>query len=80
MIGLMGFAYGAMWGMTQSETLWLSASWLVWGVFVRTVFTLHVTMAVNSVCHLWGYRNYETKDNSRNSWWVALLTFIVRPL
>jgi fatty-acid desaturase len=48
---------------------------LVWGVYVRTVFTLHVTWAVNSVCHMWGYRNYETRDNSRNSWWVALLTF-----
>ena len=75
LIGLIGFAYAVMLGMTYAGALWLSASWLVWGVFVRTVFTFHVTMAVNSVCHLWGYRNYETADNSHNSWWVALFTF-----
>jgi stearoyl-CoA desaturase (delta-9 desaturase) len=75
LITLMGYGFGLAWGMSNSDAQWLSMSWLVWGVFVRTVFTLHVTWAVNSVCHLWGYRNYETKDNSRNSWWVALLTF-----
>ncbi|MFN6130545.1 MAG: acyl-CoA desaturase [Planctomycetota bacterium] len=71
----MGYGFGLLWGMSSSEAGWLALSWLVWGVFVRTVFTLHVTWAVNSVCHTWGYRNYETRDNSRNSWWVALLTF-----
>jgi stearoyl-CoA desaturase (delta-9 desaturase) len=48
--------------------------WLVWGGFVRTVLCIHTTWSVNSVAHTWGYRNYETKDLSRNSWWVALLT------
>jgi fatty-acid desaturase len=46
---------------------------LVWGVFVRTVFVWHVTWSVNSLTHLWGYRNYATDDNSRNNWLVALL-------
>ncbi len=70
-----GFLFG--WLTTGSVSLaWqTSLSWMVWGVFARTIFTLHVTWAVNSVGHMWGYRNYETKDNSRNSWWVALLTF-----
>src|SRR5262249_46716784 len=35
----------------------------------------HVTFLVNSVSHRWGYRNYPSPDNSRNCWWVALLTF-----
>ncbi|MCE9546557.1 MAG: fatty acid desaturase [Planctomycetia bacterium] len=48
------------------------ASLLVWGVFVRTVVEWHNTWAVNSVTHLWGYRNYETGDDSRNHWLVAL--------
>ena len=43
----------------------LSLSWLVWGVFVRTVAVWHITWSVNSVTHLWGYRNFETRDNSR---------------
>lgn len=50
-------------------------SLLVWGLCVRLVFVMHSTWFVNSVSHMWGYRNYETADDSRNSWWVALLTY-----
>ena len=39
---------------------------VVWGIFVRMVFVLHVTWFVNSASHMWGYRNYETTDDSRN--------------
>ena len=53
----------------------LAWSWLVWGLFVRLVFVLHATWLVNSASHIWGYRNYATRDNSRNLWWVALLTY-----
>ena len=31
----------------------------------RTVFVWHTTWAVNSVTHMWGYRNYQTPDDSR---------------
>ena len=48
---------------------------LVWGFFLRMVVTFHSTFAVNSVAHRWGYRTYETPDDSRNNVWVALLTF-----
>ena len=51
------------------------ASFVVWGVFVRLVFVLHSTWFVNSASHMWGYRNYETTDDSRNNWWVALITY-----
>jgi len=30
---------------------------------------------VNSATHMWGGRRFATRDDSRNSWWVALLTF-----
>lgn len=50
-------------------------SFLVWGMFVRMVYVLHVTWLVNSASHIWGYRNYETPDNSRNLWWVGLLAY-----
>ena len=53
----------------------LAISWLVWGVGVRMVTVLHATWAVNSASHMWGYRNYETRDQSRNNWWVALITY-----
>ena len=50
-------------------------SWVLWGVCVRTVFVYHGTWFVNSASHTWGYRNFETPDNSRNLWWLALISF-----
>src|SRR5918997_4907663 len=47
----------------------------MWGIFFRIVFNLHATWMVNSVTHMWGRRRFATNDDSRNSWWVALLTF-----
>ena len=46
-------------------------SFVVYGMFVRLVYVLHATWFVNSASHIWGYRNYETRDNSRNLWWTA---------
>jgi stearoyl-CoA desaturase (delta-9 desaturase) len=53
----------------------LAWSLLVWGLFLRLVWVLHSTWFVNSATHIWGYRNYNTTDHSRNLWWVALLTY-----
>ena len=50
-------------------------SWLIWGLAVRMVIVFHITWLVNSASHMWGYRNYETTDDSRNLWWVGLLAF-----
>jgi len=50
-------------------------NYLLWGVFFRVTWGLHVTWLVNSATHLWGSRRFETTDDSRNNWWVALLTF-----
>jgi sn-2 palmitoyl-lipid 9-desaturase len=47
----------------------------LWGVCVRMTLAYHSTWFVNSATHLWGYRNYETKDRSRNLWWVAILAY-----
>jgi fatty-acid desaturase len=44
-------------------------------VFLVIVVEWHSTWFVNSATHLWGYRRFETKDNSRNLWWVALITY-----
>jgi stearoyl-CoA desaturase (delta-9 desaturase) len=48
---------------------------VLWAMCVRMVFAYHSTWFVNSATHLWGYRNYATRDESRNLWWVALLAF-----
>ncbi len=49
--------------------------YVLWGIFFRVVFGLHATWLVNSATHLWGTRRFETPDDSKNSMWVALLTF-----
>jgi stearoyl-CoA desaturase (delta-9 desaturase) len=49
--------------------------YLMWGVFVRTVFGLHSTWLVNSATHMWGSQRFLTGDDSTNSFWVAILTF-----
>jgi fatty-acid desaturase len=54
---------------------YMAISLLLWGLFTRIVFVMHATWLVNSASHIWGYRNYETTDESRNNWWVAVLTF-----
>lgn len=50
-------------------------SFLLWGTFMRVVIGLHATWLVNSATHMWGSRRFATRDDSRNSWWVAMLTF-----
>jgi len=64
---------GALWGVAT----YAIGGWpgVFWGFFLSTVLVYHVTFCVNSVCHLFGYRRYQTTDMSRNNWIVAILTF-----
>ncbi|MGH9659060.1 MAG: acyl-CoA desaturase [Bryobacteraceae bacterium] len=48
---------------------------LLWGTCLRVVVGLHATWLVNSATHMWGSQRFATRDDSRNSWWVALMTF-----
>ncbi len=52
-------------------------AWLgfLWGGLVRVFFHQHATSSVNSVCHLWGKREFHTGDHSTNNILVALITF-----
>jgi len=47
---------------------------VLWGIFLRVTLGLHATWLVNSATHMWGSRRFATRDDSRNNWWVALLT------
>ncbi len=67
-LGILVFCAG--WLMFDVRT---GLSFVVWGMFVRMVYVLHMTWAVNSASHMWGYRTYETRDNSRNLWWLGVL-------
>ena len=48
---------------------------LVWGFFVSTITLFHATVTINSLAHRFGKRRFDTRDDSRNNLWLALLTF-----
>ncbi len=47
---------------------------LVWGFFVSTTLLWHGTFTINSLSHMFGKRRYETTDDSKNNWLLALVT------
>lgn len=47
---------------------------LIWGFFISTVVLSHATFSINSLTHMFGWKRYETDDESRNNFWLALLT------
>jgi len=61
-----GYAYGGAQGAIEG---------LLWGGLVRIFLYQHATFSVNSICHMFGRRDYESRDESRNNWLVALLVF-----
>jgi stearoyl-CoA desaturase (delta-9 desaturase) len=69
-----GFLIELVSGGGVMDALQFGLSLLVWGVFVRTVLVWHVTWSINSITHLWGYRNYETDDESRNNLIVGIIS------
>jgi len=49
-------------------------SGLIYGFVISTVALWHITYSINSLSHVWGSRRYETTDDSRNNWVLALLS------
>jgi stearoyl-CoA desaturase (delta-9 desaturase) len=69
--------------------LWAAGAWLarhhpelrtngaqlfVWGFLVRTTLLWQATFSINSLMHMIGTQRYATHDDSRNSFWLALVT------
>jgi stearoyl-CoA desaturase (Delta-9 desaturase) len=48
---------------------------LVWGGLIRIAAYQHATFSVNSICHMFGRKEYRSRDEARNNWLVALLVF-----
>ena len=70
----LGFLVGYLAYGTSEQTIQMGMRFLIWGVILRTIFTWHVTWGINSFSHMWGYKNYDTREDSRNNWLFALLT------
>jgi len=70
-----GFVLPFAIGYAVTQT-WAGAwTGLLWGGFVRLFAATHATGAVNSICHSFGTQRLDLKDDSRNVWWLAPLTF-----
>jgi len=65
-------AIPALAGYAVSGTLAGAATGLLWGGLVRIFFVHHITWSVNSVCHYFGTRRFNTDDRSTNVFWLAL--------
>ncbi|MDJ0727710.1 MAG: fatty acid desaturase [Prochloraceae cyanobacterium] len=50
-------------------------SFVIYGIFVRSVLLWHSTWLINSATHALGYQNFDSSDRSGNVWWVAILTY-----
>src|SRR5919202_1983960 len=62
-------------GYALTGTLAGALTGLLWGGFVRVFLVHHVTWSINSVCHFFGRRRFDTDDYSTNVAWLALPSF-----
>jgi stearoyl-CoA desaturase (Delta-9 desaturase) len=69
---LLGLAIPFALGFALTGTLAGAATGLLWGGLVRVFLVHHVTWSINSVCHFFGRRRFETDDESTNVFWLAL--------
>jgi stearoyl-CoA desaturase (Delta-9 desaturase) len=72
---LAGFAVPFAIGFALGGTLMAGLTSLLWGGLIRMLVLHHVTYSINSLCHVFGRRDFETGDESRNLAWLALPSF-----
>jgi stearoyl-CoA desaturase (delta-9 desaturase) len=68
----LGAAFGLGWLI--GGTLTAALTGLLWGGAVRILVVHHVTFSINSLCHFFGRRRFETRDESRNLAWLSVLS------
>jgi stearoyl-CoA desaturase (delta-9 desaturase) len=72
-LGGLGVAFGL--GVAIGGTVGAGLTGLLWGGAVRMLVLHHVTYSINSLCHFFGRRHYDTGDESRNLAWLSLFSF-----
>ena len=70
---VLGFGWVVLSSGSTHDAVQFGLSLVVWGGALRTVVVWHNTWSVNSIGHIWGYRNYETPDDSRNNLFVGII-------
>ena len=69
-LATLSFVLPGLLALALGGSFWMG---VLWGGLVRVFLVHHVTWSVNSVCHTFGKREFESKDESRNQWVVGLL-------
>ncbi len=69
----LGFGASFFFSSELGAAFQLGLSLVVWGCIMRIIAVWHITWSVNSLSHVFGYQNYQTGEDSRNNWCVALL-------
>ncbi|MBI2517949.1 MAG: acyl-CoA desaturase [Opitutae bacterium] len=64
---------GRFLGHAAPELHTSGAQLLIWGFFISTTALFHGTASINSFTHLWGKRRFQTTDDSRNSFLLAII-------
>jgi stearoyl-CoA desaturase (Delta-9 desaturase) len=72
-VGGLGLAF--VLGYAIGGTLTAALTGLLWGGGVRLLVVHHVTYSINSLCHFFGRRRFNTGDESRNLLWLVPFTF-----
>ncbi len=62
-------------GVALTGTVFGGLTALLWGGAARIFFVHHATFSINSVCHYFGKADYDTGDESRNVFWLAIPTW-----
>jgi stearoyl-CoA desaturase (delta-9 desaturase) len=71
---LVGLAFPFLLGCALTGSVVGGLTGLLWGGAVRMFCLHHATFSINSLCHFFGRRRFETADESRNVFWLALPT------
>ena len=72
---VVGLALSFGLGVALTGTIGGGLTGLLWGGAVRIFLLHHATFSINSLCHFFGRRKFETDDESRNIAWLAIPTF-----
>lgn len=72
---VLSFVLPAMLGLVLTRSLWGAVTAFLWGGLARVFMLHHVTWSINSICHYYGRRPFETKDESTNNWLLSLISF-----
>jgi stearoyl-CoA desaturase (delta-9 desaturase) len=75
LISVFTFVLPALAGLAITRTWQGGLTAFLWGALARIFLLHHVTWSINSICHYFGKRPFETTDHSTNNWPLALISF-----